>query len=398
MLLKPNKDSEINFFNIKKFLPSFQREKYRETLKNADLISHHDLDKHFYPWVISRIPLFSKRSKRFPPLSFAGKYTLLELATKKSVVYECGLSLLSRKLGAVPIDLNSKLHAPKNTSIDLFIINKTLPIDIFIEIVTYKINWGGRVVISNFSPLIHSDLLEIASIHGYKIVKYCSIDIGRESFSTICVLERIEHTYTINDIESELSNYLNFNNGFYIEAGANDGVNQSNTLNLSIKRGWRGIMIEPIPALHKKCLLNRPYDISECAALVEPSKTGTNVKLSYANLMTTTKDAFNNPKDFEDHIKVGCEIQGNISSFEFEAPGLTIDEIVIRHKIDCIDFLSLDVEGYEAQALQGINFSSIKPKFILVEARFPEEVFKVLNPHYTLIKKISFHDYLFKSK
>ena len=33
-------------------------------------------------------------------------------------------------------------------------------------------------------------------------------------------------------------------NGFYIEAGANNGVAQSNTLELE-KRGWSGLLIEP---------------------------------------------------------------------------------------------------------------------------------------------------------
>ena len=35
--------------------------------------------------------------------------------------------------------------------------------------------------------------------------------------------------------------------GFFIEAGAHDGVEASNTLYLEKKMGWRGLLVEPNP-------------------------------------------------------------------------------------------------------------------------------------------------------
>ena len=43
--------------------------------------------------------------------------------------------------------------------------------------------------------------------------------------------------------------------GFFIEAGAADGMRFSNTLLLEMKRNWTGLLVEPSPALFKSLLL-----------------------------------------------------------------------------------------------------------------------------------------------
>ena len=43
-----------------------------------------------------------------------------------------------------------------------------------------------------------------------------------------------------------LLKYLNYENGFFIEAGANDGVVQSNTFYFEKELNWTGLLIEPI--------------------------------------------------------------------------------------------------------------------------------------------------------
>ena len=35
--------------------------------------------------------------------------------------------------------------------------------------------------------------------------------------------------YALNGLDKKLEKYLNYNNGFFIELGANDGITQSNT-------------------------------------------------------------------------------------------------------------------------------------------------------------------------
>ena len=56
----------------------------------------------------------------------------------------------------------------------------------------------------------------------------------------------------LNDIDRKLEKYLDFEEGFFVEAGANDGFNQSNTYYLEKIKKWSGILIEPIPDLYNK--------------------------------------------------------------------------------------------------------------------------------------------------
>ena len=48
-------------------------------------------------------------------------------------------------------------------------------------------------------------------------------------------------------LTKKMLKYINYKNGFYIDCGANDGVNQSNTWYYEKNLGWNGILIEPIP-------------------------------------------------------------------------------------------------------------------------------------------------------
>ena len=60
---------------------------------------------------------------------------------------------------------------------------------------------------------------------------------------------------------NKLKKYLNFENGFFIEVGAHDGIFQSNTLNLEESLGWKGILIEPSLNAYLECIKNRPKSI-----------------------------------------------------------------------------------------------------------------------------------------
>jgi hypothetical protein len=43
-------------------------------------------------------------------------------------------------------------------------------------------------------------------------------------------------------------------NGTFVEAGANDGVTESNTLALETEYGWTGLLAEPVPWLYNQLL------------------------------------------------------------------------------------------------------------------------------------------------
>jgi hypothetical protein len=51
----------------------------------------------------------------------------------------------------------------------------------------------------------------------------------------------------LNNIDKKLLKYINYKNGFYIEYGANDGVDQSNRWYYEKFKNWHGILIEAHP-------------------------------------------------------------------------------------------------------------------------------------------------------
>ena len=54
-----------------------------------------------------------------------------------------------------------------------------------------------------------------------------------------------------------------------------------------------------------------------------------------------------------------------------------------------IDFLSLDLEGYECEALRGLDLAKWQPKYILVEVRDFDEISLVLGSEYKLLEVLT---------
>ena len=94
---------------------------------------------------------------------------------------------------------------------------------------------------------------------------------------------------SLNSLDKKLEEYLDFNDGYFVELGANDGVNQSNTLYFEKFRGWRGVLIEPYLSNINPLIRNRSSaNFYKNAACVGPSYKDEKVTLAYSNLMTST--------------------------------------------------------------------------------------------------------------
>ena len=120
--------------------------------------------------------------------------------------------------------------------------------------------------------------------------------------------------------------------------------------------------------------------------------------MRYANLMSIVKGALKDEEEDNLHITKGMEFQNIKESYEVEVPAKTLTSILIENDVHTIDFLSLDVEGYEAGVLRGLDFEIFQPQFICVEARFFDEVNDLLKEKYFIVEQLSHHDYLFKNR
>lgn len=203
----------------------------------------------------------------------------------------------------------------------------------------------------------------------------------------------------LNNLDEKLSKYLSFKDGFFIEAGANDGYKQSNTYYLERKLGWKGVLIEGIPELYEVCKKIRPNSSVFNYALVSDSLRTPTVKMHYADLMSVVEGSLKDRNLEAEHINKGLKVQKLDSSYSLDVQTITLTELLDQMgNITKINFLSLDVEGYEAEVLKGLDFDKYYPDFILVEARFFNEVDSILNKKYKLADKLTLHDYLYISK
>ena len=149
---------------------------------------------------------------------------------------------------------------------------------------------------------------------------------------------------------------------FYVEAGANDGIQQSRSLHLKDDLAYHGIMIEPIPVAFNMCCKNRdsknhtfinaalvPFDYEYNEICLYGRAGPIDPRGLPQSLMSCVSDSNcikNEPERFtqEPIYKIGAR---------------TLQSILDELKVKELEYLFLDVEGYEASVLKGISKDTI---------------------------------------
>jgi FkbM family methyltransferase len=206
-----------------------------------------------------------------------------------------------------------------------------------------------------------------------------------------------EASHALNGLDHKLERYLDLDGGFFLEAGANDGVTQSNTFYFERRRQWRGLLVEPVPPLAWRCRLFRPRSLTLNAALGSIEQSGSRLRMTYCDLMSTIDGAMLNDEEQQAHIQTGAALQ-KVRPYRLFVPCFSLNDILIRYQIGRIDLLSLDVEGYEENALRGIDFERFRPRYLLVEARYRAKVEDVISTYYEVVDELSDHDVLYKAR
>jgi len=151
--------------------------------------------------------------------------------------------------------------------------------------------------------------------------------------------------------------------GFFIDVGAYDPIRFSNTY-LFYKKGWRGINIDPRPGVMKLFNTIRPNDINVEAAIGD----GYNDE-QIANYISYEEPAYN--KVFiGKNVGIDNNVNSNLIDI-IEVQLRSLDDILEEHSdaFSEIDFITIDVEGFEMQVLNGFSIDKYKPNFIVLELR-----------------------------
>lgn len=194
-----------------------------------------------------------------------------------------------------------------------------------------------------------------------------------------------------NDIDVILQRYLPAT-GTFLEAGANDGYTWSNTYYLERFKGWRGVLVEGIPALSEECRRLRSRSVVHNCALVEHGFPGDSVTMTYSDLRSLI--AGSDP----DMERLALE---DADTYSVEVPARTLDDVLAQSAVGRIDFVSLDLEGFEAAALRGLDLDRHRPSWLLVEVAGGggrPAVEQVLAGRYEAVAELSPVDVLYRRR
>jgi FkbM family methyltransferase len=146
--------------------------------------------------------------------------------------------------------------------------------------------------------------------------------------------------------------------GFYIDVGAWHPKLHSVTKHF-YDLGWSGINVEPIQRQHRLFVEERPRDQNLNAAVGDVAG-----RLRFHECKDLTSLSTADAEQAEALRLAGHEIES------YEVQVLTLNEIFSS----CgrpVDFLKVDVEGFEAAVLQGIDWQQHRPRVLLIEATLP---------------------------
>ncbi|HWA37866.1 MAG TPA: FkbM family methyltransferase [Burkholderiales bacterium] len=165
--------------------------------------------------------------------------------------------------------------------------------------------------------------------------------------------------------------------GYFVEFGATNGVDLSNTWLLERELGWRGILAEPFPYWHAALRANRSARIDERCVW---RRSGERLEFSAGETIpeyATLKSHAAGDQYAEDR---------RAASRTILVDTVSLTDLLAEHGApQDIDYLSIDVEGAELDVLDGLDFARYRPRIITIEHNHQEprrsEIQARLAPH-----------------
>lgn len=152
-------------------------------------------------------------------------------------------------------------------------------------------------------------------------------------------------------------------NGFFIDIGAYHPKKYSNTYHF-YKKGWRGINIDPRPGVMSEFNRVRPEDINLEIGISDREGYVQFYIFDQPGVCTFDKDTALNRNRILGYTLLeikNIKVDTILNVFEKYA------------KSTDVDFMSIDVEGYELAVLEQNDWKRFRPKVILVEIMQPQK-------------------------
>lgn len=167
-------------------------------------------------------------------------------------------------------------------------------------------------------------------------------------------------SYAQNREDIILSGFFdNDENGFYVDVGAEHPTNLSVT-KLFYDKGWNGINIEPIRREYKLFEKERPRDINLNIGIA--NKEG---NLSFREYEGSGYSTFSEVEK-KNHL---LDKELTVKKFkDYLVNVVPLKNVFKKYKISSIQFIKIDVEGFEYEVLKSNDWEKYRPEVICIEA------------------------------
>jgi FkbM family methyltransferase len=152
-------------------------------------------------------------------------------------------------------------------------------------------------------------------------------------------------------------------NGFFVEFGATNGVDLSNTFLLERHFQWKGVLAEPVKCFHSALRRNRQAAVDTHCVW---SETGKKIEFRETEVRElSTISSLAERADFNS--------EGRRKGITYFVDSISLNDLLQSHKCPKeIDYLSIDTEGSELDILRHFDFDKYDINIMTVEHNFCE--------------------------
>ena len=147
--------------------------------------------------------------------------------------------------------------------------------------------------------------------------------------------------------------------GFYVDVGAWDPVSHSVTRHF-YDRGWSGVNVEPIAGRCRLFNAERPRDVNLNKAIGPEPGSMTFFECEEESYLSTLSP----------EVAAGMRERG-LTVHEYSVEVITLADIFEKHCPGTVDFLKIDVEGFEGELLKSFDLRRYRPRALVIESTIP---------------------------
>ncbi len=192
---------------------------------------------------------------------------------------------------------------------------------------------------------------------------------------------RVSYSQFGEDISAQNA-LRNVSRGFYVDVGAHHPLRLSNTALMHIK-GWDGINVEPRLEAIELFEEYRPRALNLRAAIHNELDVVTLHKFRGGRIDTVLAD------------RAEMLAQGKEAAGEEQVPAMTMNQLFENHVPDGthVNYLSVDIEGYDEQAILAFDLDRHRPDVVCVELHRYDVMSLAENPVVRHLNDAGYHPF-----